>query len=88
MAAAPDPDEVFRSSKGRDNFQRLARLLISGGTVLLREVFDVKCPQVIYPQHFRIQPQKSSLRQQSSPNHSGTPYTLLQGRMESQQTLI
>ena len=44
MAAAPDPDEVFRSSKGRDNFQRLARLLISGGTVLLREVFDVKCP--------------------------------------------
>ena len=44
MAAAPDPDEVFRSSKWRDNFQRLARLLISGGTVLLREVFDVKCP--------------------------------------------
>ena len=44
MAAAPDPDEVFRSSKGRDNFQRLARLLISGDTVLLREVFDVKCP--------------------------------------------
>ena len=44
MAAAPDPDEVFCSSKGRDNFQRLAGLLISGGTVLLREVFDVKCP--------------------------------------------
>ena len=43
MAAALDPDEVLRSSKGRDNFQRLARLLISGGTVLLREVFDRKC---------------------------------------------
>ena len=44
MAAALDPDEVLRSSKGRDNFQHLARLLISGGTVLLREVFDNKCP--------------------------------------------
>ena len=44
MAAALDPDEVLRSSKGRDNFQRLARILISGGTVLLREVFDIKCP--------------------------------------------
>ena len=29
---------------GRDNFQRLARLLISGGTMLLREAFDIKCP--------------------------------------------
>ena len=44
MAAALDPDEVLRSSKGRDNYQRLARLLISGGTVLLREEFDIKCP--------------------------------------------
>ena len=44
MAATLDPDEVLRSSKGRDNFQRLARLLISGGTVLLREAFDIKCP--------------------------------------------
>ena len=44
MAAALDPDEVLRSSKGRDNYHRLARLLISGGTVLLREAFDIKCP--------------------------------------------
>ena len=44
MAAALDPDEVLRSSKGRDNYQRLARLLISGGTVLLREAFDINCP--------------------------------------------
>ena len=44
MAAALDPDEVLRSSKGRDNYQRLARLLISGGTVLLREAFDIKYP--------------------------------------------
>ena len=35
---------VLRSSKEKDNFQRLARLLIGGGTVLLREVFDMKCP--------------------------------------------
>ena len=44
MAVALDPDEVLRSSKGRDNFQRLARPLISGGTVLMREAFDIKCP--------------------------------------------
>ena len=44
MAAALDPEEVLCSSKGRDNFQRLARLLITGGTVLLREAFDIKCP--------------------------------------------
>ena len=44
MAAALNPDEALRSSKGRDSYQRLARLLISGGTVLLREAFDIKCP--------------------------------------------
>ncbi len=43
MAAAPDPDEVLRSTRGKGNFQRLARLLISGGTTLLREVFDQIC---------------------------------------------
>ena len=35
---------VLRSSKERDNFLRFARLLIAGGTVLLRGVFDMKCP--------------------------------------------
>ncbi|CAH3152474.1 unnamed protein product, partial [Pocillopora meandrina] len=44
MDKSPEPDEVLRSSKGRNNFQSLARLLISGGTALLREVFDIKCP--------------------------------------------
>ena len=44
MAAAPDPDEVLRSTNEKSNFQRLARLLISGGTSLLREIFDAKCP--------------------------------------------
>ena len=42
--AAPDPDEVLRSTSEKDNFQRLARLLISGGTTLLREIFDQMCP--------------------------------------------
>ena len=38
MAAALNPDEVVRSSKGRENFQRLARLLINRCTVLLLEI--------------------------------------------------
>ena len=41
MAAALNPDEVVRSSKGRKNFQRrLARLLINRCTVLLLEIAD------------------------------------------------
>ncbi|KAL9986242.1 hypothetical protein ACROYT_G000353 [Oculina patagonica] len=44
MAAAPDPHKVLCSTNGKANFQRLARLLISGGTTLLREVFDQICP--------------------------------------------
>ena len=44
MAAASDPDELLRSTAGKTNFQRLTRLLISGGTPLLREIFDAICP--------------------------------------------
>ena len=44
MATALDPDEVLRSSKGRDNVRRLARLFKSEVTVLLRQAFDIKCP--------------------------------------------
>ena len=44
MATAPDPDRVLGSTCEKDNFQRLSRLLISGGTTLLREVFDQICP--------------------------------------------
>ena len=44
MATAPDPDEVLRSTRGRENFQRISRLLISGGTALLREIFDLISP--------------------------------------------
>ena len=44
MAAAPDPEEILGSTSGKENFQRITRLLISGGTSLLREIFDSKCP--------------------------------------------
>ena len=43
MAAYPDPDEVLRSTTGKTNFQRVTRLLISGGTTLLREIFNKNC---------------------------------------------
>ena len=43
MADAPDPDEILRSTSGKENFQRISRLLISGGTSLLREIFDSIC---------------------------------------------
>ena len=44
MASAPDPEEILRSTRGKDNFQRITRLLISGGTSLLREIFYSICP--------------------------------------------
>ena len=44
MAAAPDPDEILRSTSGKANFQRVTRLLIGGGSALLRDIFDLRCP--------------------------------------------
>ena len=41
MAAAVDPHDVLCSTDGKENFIRLTRLLISGGTTLLRETFDM-----------------------------------------------
>ena len=49
MATASDPDSVLGSTCGKDNFQRLSRLLISAGTKLLREVFDKICPPCNLP---------------------------------------
>ena len=42
MAAASSsaPSEVFLSTHGKENFQRIARLLICGGTRLMRKAFD------------------------------------------------
>ena len=44
MAAAPDPEGILHSTSGKENFQRITRLLIRGGTSLLREIFDLICP--------------------------------------------
>jgi len=49
MAAAPDPDEILRSTKGKGNFQRFVRLLISGGTALQREIFYQLSPPSSLP---------------------------------------
>ncbi len=49
MAASLVPDKVLRSTSGKENFQRVARLLISGGTTLLREIFDLRCPPSTLP---------------------------------------
>ena len=42
MAAASDP--VLSSTMEKGNLQRVARLLITGGTTLMREIFDHLCP--------------------------------------------
>lgn len=44
-----DPNEVLSSTEEKTNFQRLTRLLISGGSSLLRETFDKYCPQSTLP---------------------------------------
>ena len=62
MAAASSPDEVLRSTPGKDNFQRLARLLISGGTTLLRKVFDQLCPPTDLPKILQNPATKSQLK--------------------------
>ena len=41
------PEELLCSTKEKENFQRLVRLLISGGTSLLRQIFD----QIYPPGH-------------------------------------
>ena len=40
MDSQEDAEEVLRSTKSNSNFQRLTRLLMRGGAVLLREIFD------------------------------------------------
>ena len=44
-----DPGDELRSTAEKANFQRLSRLLISGGTCLLREIFDGICPPFNLP---------------------------------------
>ena len=40
MASLEDAEEVLLSTNSKSNFQRLTRLLMRGGAVLLREIFD------------------------------------------------
>ena len=61
MATAPDP-EVLCSTDGKDKFQRISRLLISGGTTLLREVFDQICPPFHLPSKLKDPNTKKQLK--------------------------
>ena len=61
MATAPDP-EVLCSTDGKDKFQRISRLLISGGTTLLREVFDQICPPFHLPSKLKHPNTKKQLK--------------------------
>ncbi|XP_031555469.1 uncharacterized protein LOC116292323 isoform X1 [Actinia tenebrosa] len=50
MASAPaDPSEILRSSTEKNNYTRLTRLLIEGGTFILRELLD----KIIPPHQFK-----------------------------------
>ena len=40
MASATDAEKALRATKGKENFQRLSRLLMCGGVRLLRDKFD------------------------------------------------
>ena len=62
MAANPDPDEVLRSTSGKANFQRVARLLIGGGTTILREIFDLRCPPISLPTILKNPATKNQLK--------------------------
>ena len=62
MAATPDPDEVLRPTTGKANFQRVTRLLISGGTTLLREVFDLIYPPSVLPTILQNPSTKTTLK--------------------------
>ena len=74
MADAPDPDEILRSTlSGKENFQRVTRLLVSGGASLLREIFDSICHfQEIFLRFLALQQQRESSKLHTSPYHSGT----------------
>ena len=62
MAATPDPDEVLCSTSGKTNFQRITRLLISGGTSVLREIFDSIYPPSHLPTILSSTVTKSQLK--------------------------
>ena len=62
MATASDASSVLQTTPGKRNFQRLTRLLIAGGTSVLREVFDsIHSPSTL-PTVLADPPVKAQLR--------------------------
>lgn len=57
-----DPDQVLSSMDKRTNFQRLANLLISVGTGLLREIFDKYCLPSALPRKLNDPSTKEQLK--------------------------
>ena len=55
-SAASGPDKILCTTAGKENFQRLTRLLICGGTSLLREIFDHHCPPSRLPTRLKSRP--------------------------------
>ena len=62
MTVAVDPKEVLRSTDGKENFQRLTRLLIAGGASLFREIFDAFCPPSQLPSILNMPTTRTNLR--------------------------
>ena len=62
MAVALNLNEVLRSTDGKENFQRLTRLLIGGGASLFREIFDAFCPPSQLPRKLSMPTTKSYLK--------------------------
>ena len=60
MAGVQDPNEMLGTTSGKENFQRLTRLLIIGARSLLKEIFDRKCP----PSKFLIKLKDPSVKKQ------------------------
>ena len=62
MATAPLADGVLSSTLGKSNFQRVTRLLISGGTKQMRTIFDQFCPPSNLPAILKNPATKNQLK--------------------------
>ena len=62
MATASVASSVLQTNSGKRNFQRLTRLLIAGGTSILKEVFDSIHPPSTLPAVLSISAVKAQLK--------------------------
>ena len=62
MATASDASSVLQTTPGKRNFQRLSRLLIAGGTSVLREVLDSILSPSTLPTVLRVPGVKAQLK--------------------------